>query len=315
MNRPLAHTISRRALAAGAALAGGAVSFRRPARSQEAAAASPEATPAAERPALLLRFEAIGGNVTPEMKLIAMPEFSLYDDGSMYRLGPVIAIFPPPALPNVTRMRIAPDGVTAIMERARAAGLDQPRNVPNPMEQEGIASIRIRFNDDGQVIDSTTFGLFTDIGLDVDWDASTRAAFKAMGDLLTYLVNLPAELPAHALLEPEIPVDPERLQIVSFEAMPDSVLPSVGPDLNQPPLTWPLSTPLAEISSPYEPGADAGLSDPVCVELSAADVESVVATAREGNLMSPWIDGDATYGLLLKPLLPDMAGCAPLDAS
>ena len=35
--------------------------------------------------------------------LIAVPEFSIFDDGTIYGLGPQLAVFPPPVLPNLTR--------------------------------------------------------------------------------------------------------------------------------------------------------------------------------------------------------------------
>jgi hypothetical protein len=315
MTAPFVRRISRRALAGAALLVGTTATLGRSAQSQYQPVASPQVTPAFGRPTLLLRIESFGETTPPEMQLIAMPMFSLFDDGSIYRLGPVIAIYPPPALPNVTRMRISLDAVTAIMERARDAGLDQARDVPNPSMSDGVASIRIRFNDDGQFVDSTTWGLFTDVGLPPAWDEETLAAYEALRDIVSFLVNVPTNLSAGDLLEPEIPVDPERLQVVSFVATPDLTLPSLAPDLQQPPLTWPLSTPLAAISTPYDAAAAAGLPEPGCIEISGADARAVVATAREGNLLSPWIDGDVTYGLLLKPLLPDQTGCSPIDAS
>lgn len=246
-----------------------------------------------------------------ELQLIAMPEFSLFEDGAIYRLGPVIAIYPPAALPNLTKMRVSQAAIDAIMDEARKAGLEQPLRVPDQSMTDTIPAHRFLFNDDGTLVESLVWGLMIDAVQAPDWGEEALAQQQALRSLAAYLSNIPFNLPAEDLLEQELPIDPDRLQVLSFEATADLALESGLPNLDQPPLEWPLATSLAELSSPFEPETGADLPAISCVEIAGEDARAVVETSRQGDLLSPWVDNGITYGLLLKPLLPDQSGCQP----
>jgi hypothetical protein len=303
--------LTRRTLAAGATALGAAASLRGRAGAHLEAVASPDATPSPDSPALLLRMEPFGGTQPPELQLIAMPDFSLFDDGSIYRLGPVIAVFPPAALPNVTRMQVSASAIAAIMGEARAAGLDQPLTVPNEPLSAESPSHRFLFNDHGTMVESRVWGLNVDAEQAPDWGDEALAQHQALRSFAAYLANLPMSLPAEDLLEQEMPIDPDRLQVLSFEASPDLALASGVPNFDQPPLEWPLATSLEERSTPLELDPEPGLPALGCVEIGGADAQAVVETSRQGDLLSPWLDDGTTYGVLLKPLLPDQRGCLP----
>jgi hypothetical protein len=308
MTARFSHVISRRSLMGGSGAVSAMAVLRHKVQAEEHPGASPAASPVADRPSLLLRMDTGSDSSKPESQLTAVPWFSLYDDGSIYRLGPVIAIFPPPALANVTRMRVSDSAVNTIKERARESGLDQPRLVPNPtMSSEGSA-VQFLFNDGDRIVLSSAWGIFTDTDRPPEWDVATYAAWQQLRDFASYLANLPINLSEEDLLEQEAPIDPQRLQVIAFEASPSVSLSSDIPDLAQPPLTWPLSSPLAELA-PFPDVSVSGLSEPGCAVLTGADARAVVETSRQGNLLSPWVDDNTTYGVLLTPLLPDQAGC------
>lgn len=303
-------SLSRRGFAAGGALVGATAAFGHFRRFAGAISATPAASPTAEQPVpnLLVRMETTGGR-PPELDLIAPPDFSLYDDGSVYRLGPVIAIFPPPALPNITRALLSPEGVARIVERARVAGLDEAREFPNPTMNDQGPVVRFFFREGDELVETTVWGATWSSERPPDWDDETWSAFEAVREFVSATQALWGEVDEAEVLEPELPVDLDRLQVIAFEASPDLVLESGIPNLEAPPVAWPLATPLAEIATPIEQITDSALPALTCVELSGEDAAAVIAAARTGDLLSPWSSGDTLYGVLLKPLLPDQTGC------
>ena len=72
---------------------------------------------------LVLRVATGGGFVPVEYNLKAVPGFSLFGDGRLIVQGPVIEIYPGPALPNLQVSQLTEEGVQAILEEGRAAGL------------------------------------------------------------------------------------------------------------------------------------------------------------------------------------------------
>lgn len=303
----------RHTVALGLAAAASLLALGDRARAQRQTESTPEATPQATPeagPKLLLRVEWSGGLMPMEYVAVQMPQFSLFDDGTLFRLGPTIAIYPPPALPNVTRMRINQAGIDAIMERAQQAGLNQAQSIANTMVMDAPTTI-FTYNDNGTLVKTTAGALIADAPLPSDWDAATIDIYNNLLDLQAFLSGVDAHLPAGAVIEQNMPIAPDRLQVVSFVANPEQPLPSGVPDLNQPPIAWPLSIALADFGAPWL--ALGGASQPMhCAEISGEDAAAVVAAAQTGNFNSPWTDDGVTYGLLMRPLLPDEAPCGPM---
>ncbi|HVF07041.1 MAG TPA: hypothetical protein VNC60_00530, partial [Actinomycetota bacterium] len=73
---------------------------------------------------LLLRWGYQGGFTPPEFQLTNLPSFSLYGDGTIVRPGPLMAIYPGPALPALEAMRLDERGVQLILQAALDAELD-----------------------------------------------------------------------------------------------------------------------------------------------------------------------------------------------
>ncbi len=72
---------------------------------------------------LVLRVEYQGGFVPYEYMLKRVPSWSLYGDGTVIVEGPVIEIYPGPALPNLLAFTLTEEAVQAILEAAQDAGL------------------------------------------------------------------------------------------------------------------------------------------------------------------------------------------------
>ena len=64
-----------------------------------------------------------GGFVAYEYTLGSTPFWSLFGDGTLIVPGPQIEIYPGPALPNLTATPVSEDGIQAILQAARDAGL------------------------------------------------------------------------------------------------------------------------------------------------------------------------------------------------
>lgn len=314
MSKLLTLEFSRRhTVVLGLAAAAGLLALGDRARAQRHTEATPEASPQATPeagPKLLLRVEWSGGLMPMEYVAVQMPQFSLFDDGTLYRLGPTIAIYPPPALPNVTRMRVNQAGIDAIMERARQAGLGHAQSIDNTMVLDAPMTI-FTYNDNGTLVKTTAYALIADARLPDDWDAATIDIYNNLLDVQAYLSGVDTHLPEDAVIEQDMPIEPDRLQIVSFMANPEQPMPSGVPDLNEPPIAWPLSTPLASFGAPWL-ALGGSYQSMNCAEISGEDATAVVAASQTGNFNSPWTDDGVTYGLLMRPLLPDEAPCGPM---
>ena len=76
--------------------------------------------------AVVLRVDMGGGFVPFEWTLRRIPSFSLFGDGSLLTEGPQIEIYPGPALPSVQVAHVSEEGIQAILQAARTAGLFGP---------------------------------------------------------------------------------------------------------------------------------------------------------------------------------------------
>ena len=72
---------------------------------------------------MVLRVETGGGFVTPEYNLTQPPGFTLYGDGTVIVTGPMIEIFPQPAMPNLQTTTISQEAIGKILSAAKEAGL------------------------------------------------------------------------------------------------------------------------------------------------------------------------------------------------
>ena len=82
---------------------------------------------AADRPVgasdVVVRVEASGGFVPVEYNLTHTPEFTLYGDGTVIVTGPMIEIWPQPALPNLQRATATQKDIAKLLTLAEEAGL------------------------------------------------------------------------------------------------------------------------------------------------------------------------------------------------
>lgn len=244
---------------------------------------------------LVLRVEYQGGFVPYEYTLSSLPMWSLFGDGTLVVQGPQIEIYPPPALPNLLRMQISEEGVQAILEAARDAGLlDGDASYGNDCVADAATTV-FTTNAGGTTSVVSAYALdLADPQSDCEENPQARAALRefqmALGDLQSWLPE--------GAVGAEEPFETDELRVF--------VMPYRGePDLPQEPMAWPLEGSLDAFG---EPVADA--PEPVrCGTVTGEDLATVLDAAAGANQLTPWTSDGGEHRLIFRPLLPDESGC------
>ncbi|MGA5299063.1 hypothetical protein ACPCHT_04000 [Nucisporomicrobium flavum] len=255
----------------------------------------PSGPPAGGADGLVLRVAHTGGFVGPDALAGRLPELSVYADGRMIFEGPVTAIYPGAALPNVQVRMISPEQVRELVERAVAAGVRTGTDLGQP----GVA-------------DATTTEV-TVVTAAGEQKVAANALREASDDdpLLT-----PAQRQARAKLQDFLdradklaagpgaqPYRPEILAaIVTPWVEPGDDLPArpAGKEWPGPALPGEPLTPALKLS---------------CVTATGDQLDAILAAAKDANAQTPWISGGNGWTVRFRPLLPGETGCADLKAA
>lgn len=254
----------------------------------------PRADLPADPAALVLRVEHVGGFVTPETTLTRLPMYSLYADGRLITQGPVPAIYPGPALPNVQVQALDAATVQELADRALAAGVAESGDLGTPNVAD-VPSTRFTLvtADTTQVreVHALSEGLDDELP---DEQRAGRAELRALVDALDALGQrppAPESYPATAVAAVARP----------WSAPEDDIAQGLAPD----PVPWP---------GPALPGEPVGrLPELGCVTATGDQAAAVLAAGAGANSLTPWSTPDgAVWSVTLRPLLPDESGCADL---
>ncbi len=273
---------------------------------------------------LVLRVSTDGGLVAPGVILTHIPEFSLYGDGRVITVGPQIAIYPGPALPNLLLQRVSQAGVQRILEAARTAGLlgaDRQIDFPGIMDAPTTTLTVVA---GGSTHVTRVYALGIDGGTAAPGGAggssvgrsgaggpgaADAAARRAISGFRARLDDLGAWL-GRGVVEPEqayafdairLFIDRADLQSGGPTSQPGEVRPSF--------VTWPGIQPLGSLGTPV-----AGLPDTRCAVLQGPELARVLPALRGSNTLTRWLSGGTfqplAWALRLRPLLPEESGCA-----
>ncbi len=317
-------SVNRRAFAAGAAATAGlslATIRSAKARAGTIPAAEPAATPGAtpegmpgsNGPTILVRVESVGGFVTPETNLTAVPSYQLSDDRREISQGAQILIYPPPALPSLQSATLTDEGVQVILNAAQVAGLtvsDQEYINPNVAD---LPNQIITVTVDGRTVTTTAYGLDQ---LDLADTSELAAARDRIQPFLALIANPASLRQTGQVAEPETSYDFTELQ---FAAIPAANFPAATEVSTlegvQPgePVAWPLDTPLAEIGQPLDEAVGgagyAAVFPGARVEtIGGGDLASVRPLAEQATQLTIWQSDGTDWVLLLRPLLPGEVG-------
>jgi hypothetical protein len=294
-------------LAAGAALATGAgASFGRQAPSARAALTTVVASPVpSPESALVLRVEFTGGFVPAEFLLTQLPAFSLYADGTVITTGPMIEIFPQPALPNLRAMQLTQEGIDLVLVRAREAGLLQgDRNYENRMIADAPSTVFTTIVD-GKSERVSAYAL--GYGEEMLPDSTEAEARAKLIEFEGFLFDLAANLPAEVVAQGDEAYEIERLRIYA-RPIDAANPPWADSGLEQSPMTWPLPEPLPAFGAPYDrPDLYGGAMR--CGVAREAEAQDLLTELASANVLTPWESEGTLYQVWVRPLLPDEDGC------
>lgn len=246
---------------------------------------------------LILRVTLEGGFVTPEANLSRLPIFSLFGDGTYVIEGPVPAIYPPPALPNLQAGRLTEEGIQHILRQARDAGLLDGDRTYGPGPIFDAATTVFTINAGGHSFVTRVTDLSGESNPDMD--ATERAA---RAELVAFVGNLPSSgmpLAAELIAESERAFAIDRLQLI---VIPDDspYAPPVPEDIRLAAFAWPLASDLATFGAELDvlPGTRIGV-------VEGAELPVLLAELQQTNTLTRWLSNGEAYVLIAVPLMPD----------
>lgn len=252
---------------------------------------------------LVLRLRYVVGFVAPSAHLVDLPVISVYGDGTVIVPGPQIAIYPGPALPNLQRATITPAGMQILLEAARDAGLLGPDAHYDLGGIMDASSAEFTLNADGRIHTISAYALMEGSDTPQGSDAQVAEARTKLARLQAQLGSLEGLLGAE--LGSLSPYEADAIQLLVSAGAPDD-----GQGLTQQPVAWPLSSPLATFGEVL-PALFQGQR---CGVVSGADVDLLMPLLEKANTLTPWTSDGASFGLMVRPLLPGEEGCpTPVD--
>jgi hypothetical protein len=267
----------------------------RPGAAGSAADPIPESAPVSAGDAtVLVRIAREGGFVPAGYAYGRLPDVTVYADGRVISNGPVPAIAPGPALPNLQISRITPERARQWADDALKAGVKSGADLGSP----GVADVP------DTVITATSGGRTETVRVralrqgdpnDSNLSAAQKADRKKLADYTDALTEATTQTgsPAPDAWKPATVAVLARQYIASDDG------------LKQPAQDWP---------GPALPGAE--LSPGIglhCVAVSGAEKDKVWDAAGKANLRTPWTSGGKQWQVTFRPLLPDeTGGCAAL---
>ena len=226
-----------------------------------------------------------GGGLVPEgADFRTPPDLLVTGDGTVFRPGAQIEIYPPPLLPPITTAALDPAGVEAVLSAAKTAGLlaAPPSYAPGPgaAQVADAPATTLEIHANGQTYTHRAEAL----GFQASGEESTPQR-GALDRFVTLLKDLPTMAAGH--LGPEEVYTPERFGVIARPATPEELAPTsdgITPEV----VAWP------EAAPPL-----AGMTQ--CTEVPAAAVGDTFAKA---NTLTHFSQADATYAVFVRVLLP-----------
>ena len=244
---------------------------------------------------VVLPGQYVGGFVPVEDVVSRLPLVSVYGDGRVITLGPVIAIFPAPALPNLLVQTISPAGIDSLVTRALDQGVGSAQDFGVPLVTDN-PSTRFTVLTDGGTKATEVYALGDEgSGLTEQQRAARREFQQLLDDLSDLSKTLGAEVSGEA--EPYRPI---AMAAIS-RAWADPEAPGFPA---QPEHSWP---------GPALPGTPVdNLPQLGCVTVTGAEVAPVLAEAASANVYTPWTSAGRRWFVWFRPLLPEESSCADL---
>jgi hypothetical protein len=247
---------------------------------------------------LVLRVSTGGGFVTLEYNLRSIAGISIYGDGRMIVEGPMIEIYPGPALPNLQVTHLSEDAIQAILQEARTAGLlgeDASYDYPCVADLP-TTTFTVSAEGTTHTVSAYALGFTEGAEASADCPGVDAEARAKLYDFQVKLGDLRSWLPAGSIGQAE-PFEPSEMRIY--------VQPYRGdPGLTQPQADWPLARTLETFGD-----ADPNFADIRCGVIGGDDLRMLMPEARSANELTPWASEGGEFSLIFRPLLPDEHTC------
>ena len=240
---------------------------------------------------LVLRAEYTGGFVGPSATTGRLPVVSVYADGRVLAEGPVAAIYPGPALPNVQVTRIDRGRVQGLVDQAVAAGVADTSDLGMPPVADA-PSTRFTVVTASHTYVREAYALSETPAEGAGLTDEQHAARAKLSELLAALAGTAAG-------QDSTPYAPAGVAALATPWLD----PQDG--LTQPDLPWP---------GPALPGEPiGGLPDLHCVTATGDQAQALLTAAGSANAATPWVGSDGSrWTVIFRPLLPDESSCADL---
>lgn len=249
---------------------------------------------------LLLRVALEGGFISPLIIAERIPQFSLMGDGTVITVGASPAIYPGAALPPVLAQILNAEGIQAVLRAALDAGLGQQQSGGGMVGVSDAGTTVFTFNANGV---TTTLKIYA---LDAGGSGKPAGMSDADYQLRQKLQQLVSKLQTLEQWVPKGSISAAQPYVGQAAAVFVSPY-KADATLTEPPMAWPLSTPLASFGSPGGSSGPAGAS---CGVVTGSDWTSTLhPLAAKANQLTPWTSGGQSFGLAFRPLLPDQTAC------
>jgi hypothetical protein len=242
---------------------------------------------------LVLKVSTGGGFVPVEYNLTMTPEFSLYGDGRVIVTGPVVAIYPGPALPNLQTATISEDAVQAILAAAEEAGLLQSGvDYGQPgITDVGTTSFTLNVGSQTYQTDVYALGMEAGAGGLTMEQQQARAAIQDFRSKLTDLTSFVTDQIQWAAYD--------YTDLIVFSQPVDPGSSTGSTDVAPSFLDWPLGH-LATLGVAVDPGYRR-------VVVTGNDLATLKQKPplEQANQITVWKSAGKEYHLYFRPLLPD----------
>jgi hypothetical protein len=255
---------------------------------------------------VVVQVEWTGGFVPYEYLFTSLPLFTLLGDGRVIVQGPVTAIYPGPALPNLQVRRLTEEGVQAVLFRLTETGLfDENHSFNGAAAFVADANTTVfTMNSNGQavVVDVYALGTFNEanpVAHDVPADeVEAHARLTTLQSDLGYLEGwVEADDWADAAWSP-YQAEALRLLVTNVDNEPPN-----PEGLDSDPLPWPAPT------APDAIGEVSAVQEFRCGVVSGDEAITWTAALANANQLTRWSFDGHLYRVTPRPLLPN----EPLD--
>jgi hypothetical protein len=246
--------------------------------------------------ALVLRIERVGGLMAPDQQIGRLPVVSVYADGRVITQGPIPAMYPGPALPNLLVQQADPALVRQLVDKATAAGVGSGADLGQPGVADAPAT-RITVAT-GSGTRSVSAVALTEASPD---DPRLTAPQRAARAKLAAFVQEVTDLSVAAGMPAAQPYVPTAIAALARPyTRPQDGLPSPPAEM-----AWP---------GPGLPGQPVS-GNLGCVVATGDQAKAVWTAAQKANAITPWTSGGKQWTVEFRPLLPDESGCADLKGA